>query len=153
LQIGIQFVDYFLIRARTIKLTDLYEQSSKSIYWYSHGWNWRACVAWPCGVWFLMPGLVQRGVDPKGVWEGWTHLYRLAFFLGSLVAGGVYLGLNSFWPTENTRAVDAEDYFGTFHKVPVFEGMAGSQPSSRTSLEGESMEAGEKTVDTAVKEV
>jgi nucleobase:cation symporter-1, NCS1 family len=152
-QVGIQFVDYFIVRMRTIKLTDLYEESPKSIYWYSHGWNWRAAIAWPCGMWFLMPGLVQRGVDPKGFWDGWTHLYRLSFFLGSLVAAGVYLTLNYFSPMENTRAVDDEDYFGTFSETPVLEGVSSRDGSSWPASETGVVVGAEKGVPMAVKEV
>ncbi|CAH0058499.1 unnamed protein product [Clonostachys solani] len=117
---GIMFADYFLLRKTTIKLTELFSKSPESIYWYTKGWNWRAAVAWPMGVWFLMPGLAQRAVDPTGFWAGWTRLYQLSWFLGCLVSGIVYLALDYFWPMPDKLAVDDLDYFGTFGDPPPF---------------------------------
>lgn len=132
---GIMFSDYFLLRKRTMKLTDLYEQSSKSIYWYSNGWNWRAAVSWVAAVWFLMPGLVQRGIDSGAVWPGWTRLYELAWFLGILVSAFVYMTLEHFWPISNKTVVDDADYFGTFTELEIVEGF--EREGAGTSLEAE----------------
>ncbi|KAL4960009.1 nucleobase cation symporter-1 family protein [Aspergillus stella-maris] len=111
---GIMFADYFLIRRTTMKLTDMYTSNPSSLYWYTRGWNWRAAVAWVSGTWCLIPGLAQRAMASGDVWAGWTRLYQLAWFLGCIVSGGVYLGLDYFWPVPGRREVDAEDVFGTF---------------------------------------
>ncbi|KAG9516977.1 NCS1 nucleoside transporter, partial [Aureobasidium melanogenum] len=116
---GIMFADYFLLRKTNIKLTELFSNHPNSIYWYAKGWNWRAGVAWILGASFLMPGLVQRAVDPKGFWPGWTRLYQLAWFFGCLVSGIVYLVLDHFWPMPEKLAVDDLDYFGTFGEPPI----------------------------------
>lgn len=116
---GIMFADYFVVHRRTIKLTHLYGDSPASLYWYSRGWNWRAVLAWPASVFFLMPGLVQNATAPKAFWPGWTRLYELAWFLGFLVSGSVYLVLNYFWPVPDRFAVDDQDYFGTFDENPL----------------------------------
>ncbi|KAH7028090.1 NCS1 nucleoside transporter [Microdochium trichocladiopsis] len=123
---GIMFADYFLLRRTTMKLTAMYGAGPDSIYWYTGGWNWRAAVAWCSGVWFLLPGLIQRAVSPKLAWPGWTNLYQLAWFLGCLVSGGVYLVLAYFWPMPDVLAVDDQDYFGTFSEdeVPALGGPA-----------------------------
>lgn len=115
---GIMYADYFIVHRTTMKLTALYG-GEESIYWFYNGWNWRAVVAWPAGVWFLMPGLVQRVVDADAIWPGWTRLYQLSWFLGCLVSGGVYLVLDYFWPLSSRSAVDEEDYFGTYNGPPV----------------------------------
>jgi NCS1 family nucleobase:cation symporter-1 len=120
---GIMFADYFLLRKRTMKLTDLYEESPKSIYWYSKGWNWRAAIAWVLSVWFLIPGLVQRGIDTDAFWPGWTRLYQLAWFLGALVGGGTYLILERIWPVTNKLSVDDADCFGTFSEIEIIQGV------------------------------
>ncbi|KAF7550218.1 hypothetical protein G7Z17_g5852 [Cylindrodendrum hubeiense] len=133
---GIMFADYFLLRKRTIKLTDLYGNSSKSIYWYSKGWNWRAPLAWILGVWFLLPGLAQRAVAPGGFWGGWTRLYQIAWFAGCLVSGLIYLGLDYIWPISDKLAVDDLDYFGTFGDPPAILGVE-DFPSRSMSLQGD----------------
>ncbi|OLN87637.1 Uracil permease 3 [Colletotrichum chlorophyti] len=62
---GVMFADYYLVRACRLKLTHLYEATSKSIYWYSEGVNWRAAASWVIGTFTLLPGFVQRVQDPK----------------------------------------------------------------------------------------
>ncbi|KAL4905074.1 permease for cytosine/purines, uracil, thiamine, allantoin-domain-containing protein [Aspergillus multicolor] len=113
---GIMFADYFLLRRTTMKLTDMYGSTSASIYWYTKGWNWRAAVAWVSGTWYLIPGLAQRAMASGEVWAGWTRLYQLAWFLGCLVSGFVYLALDWLFPMPGKTEVDDEDYFGTFEE-------------------------------------
>jgi nucleobase:cation symporter-1, NCS1 family len=122
---GIMFADYFIIHKSTMKLTDLYGSSEDSIYWFTRGWNWRAGVAWVSGVWFLLPGLVQRATAATGAsWEAWLRLYQLAWFLGCVVSGLVYMALDYFWPIQNRLDVDDADYFGTFAEVPIINAEA-----------------------------
>lgn len=118
---GIMFADYFVLRRTNVKLSELYANSEGSIYWYVGGWNWRAAVAWLAGVWFLMPGLVQRAVAPGGFWPGWTRLYQMSWFLGCAVSGVVYLLLDWGFPMPEKLAVDEADYFGTFGEPAVLE--------------------------------
>ncbi|KAJ9137270.1 NCS1 nucleoside transporter [Pleurostoma richardsiae] len=142
---GIMFADYFLIRRRTIKLTDLYGKR-ESIYWYTGGWNLRAAVAWPLGVWFLMPGLVQRAVAPHDSWGGWTKLYKLSWFAGFLVSAAVYLALDYFFPIQDRLAVDDIDYFGTFGDPPVISGVEDAAGVS-TPVEIDEKEPGRQRIE------
>ncbi|KAK5050909.1 hypothetical protein LTR84_003468 [Exophiala bonariae] len=152
---GIMFADYFLLRKRTMKLTDLFEESSKSIYWYWRGWNWRAAIAWLSSVWCLLPGLIQRGVAPKAIWPGWTHLYWLAWFLGCFISGAIYMCLELIWPIANKTTVDEEDYFGTFSEIPRLTGMATTleNDSSIEELSHSKKAEEEKTAEGASMEV
>lgn len=125
---GIMFADYFLVRNRTMKLTDLFDESSTSLYYYTRGWNWRAAIAWPLGVWPLLPGLVQRGMAPTEFWPGWTRLYQLSWFFGFVVSGAIYLLLDHFWPMPGKTSVDEIDFFGTFGtEVEVSPGLDDDQ--------------------------
>ncbi|KAF9774415.1 hypothetical protein IL306_007586 [Fusarium sp. DS 682] len=142
---GVMFADYFILRKRTIKLSALYGSSSESIYWYSKGWNWRAAVSWVLGVWFLLPGLAQRGMDPKGFWGGWTRLYQIGWFAGCFVSGAAFLGIDYFWPMPEKLAVDDVDYFGTFGDAPVLQGVdeksiPGSVDNDKLVSEGKAYE-------------
>ncbi|KAI1070256.1 hypothetical protein LB507_010369 [Fusarium sp. FIESC RH6] len=138
---GIMFADYFILRKRTIKLSELYSNSQESIYWYSKGWNWRAAVAWVLGVWFLLPGLAQRGMNPKGFWGGWTRLYQIGWFAGCFVSGAIFLGLDYFWPMPEKLAVDDVDYFGTFGDANVLRGV--EEKDSSNSLHDDKRKADE----------
>lgn len=46
--------DYHLVRRRRLKLKDLYVGNGTSIYWFDHGFNWRALAAFIAGAWPLV---------------------------------------------------------------------------------------------------
>lgn len=110
---GIMFVDFYILRKRRIRLRDIYDVSPKSSYWYTRGLNWRAAVAWPAGFWFLLPGLAQRAVEADVVWQGWTQLYDISWFLGAIVSGVIYFALDVWWPMSGKLEVDEDDPFTT----------------------------------------
>lgn len=149
---GIMFADYFIVRKTTIKLTALYDNSDSSPYWYWKGWNWRAVIAWPAGVWFLMPGLVQKAIASDTVWPGWTRLYQLAWYLGCLVSGLTYLLLDHFWPIRERLVVDDEDYFGTFCEATTildFDQDGGSESKSGISAPADGKDTTGQTIQEA----
>lgn len=145
---GIMFADYFLLRKRTMKLTELYSESPQSIYWYTKDWNLRAVRVWPMGVWFLIPGLVQRAISSNSSWGGWTKLYKLSWFAGFLVSAAVYLALDYFWPISDKLAVDDFDYFGTFADAPIVSGVVGIEGvrTPAESLQPDEKEIGRQKV-------
>ena len=119
---GVMFADYYIIRKRLLKLSDLYEESERSIYWYTHGINWRAPVAWVMGVWPILPGFVQWIRDPAVEMPGWSKAYYFSWVLGCAISMAVYVGLTYAFPIQGVGIVDDEDVFGTFDKVEFFDG-------------------------------
>ncbi|KAJ9632990.1 hypothetical protein H2204_007380 [Knufia peltigerae] len=112
---GVMFADYFILRKRLIKLTDLYENRPGSVYWYSHGMNWRALVAWAMGVWINVPGFAEFVKYGSGkTLEGWSNLYDISYPLGLLLSVSTYVLLNKLSPITGLAEVDDLDYFGTF---------------------------------------
>ncbi|KAK2745597.1 hypothetical protein FQN55_006087 [Onygenales sp. PD_40] len=82
---GIMLADYHLIRRQKLKLNDLYMGDAPYIYWYWHGINWRAVVAFVAGMWPLFPGLitsVNPPSTPSPPMTGWLRLFNLTFFAG-----------------------------------------------------------------------
>ncbi|KAK1705348.1 NCS1 nucleoside transporter [Colletotrichum lupini] len=132
---GVMFANYYLVRARRLKLTDLYEASSRSVYWYRRGVNWRAGVSWTVGTFSLLPGFVQRVQDPTVEKAGWSHLYYLAWPLGCTLAVVSYCLLHAAFPIRDPHAVDDADYFGTFGPAerPVLDGEQLPSSSSKAS--------------------
>lgn len=126
---GVMFADYFLLRRRQIKLTDLYKPDAQSIYWYWKGVNWRAFVAWIMGVWPTLPGFVEfvRHGTTRTL-SGWSNLYDISYPLGLILSVLIYVGLNKVSPITGLGAVDEFDYFGTFG------------PAETVSLNGEELE-------------
>lgn len=120
---GVLFADYYVVRARRLRLTHLYDASEESIYWYGKGVNWRAVVAWISGTWPLLPGFVERVRDPDAMWAGWSHLYYMAWPAGCALAVLTYLFCHYVVsPIPRPREVDDEDYFGTFGGMPEMVG-------------------------------
>ncbi|KAI1858719.1 uncharacterized protein JN550_012469 [Neoarthrinium moseri] len=113
--IGIQICDYFLIRHRRIKLSDLYHPGPDGFYYFWKGVNPRAFVAWICGFATQLPGFAAS-VTPNSVrvGQGWTRLYYLAFPLGFAISFVIYFIVNTIWTPIGVGEIDTEDYYGTF---------------------------------------
>ncbi len=117
---GIMYCDYFLVRKRLYKLSDLYRDSPDSIYFFTRGFNWRAFVAWLLGVWITLPGFARQvqGGDPL---PGWTNMYYFSWPLGTVISITVFYVLNRVKPVVGLGVVDDEDFFGTEDLMPVIQ--------------------------------
>ncbi|KAJ3554747.1 hypothetical protein NM688_g2946 [Phlebia brevispora] len=106
---GIMMADYHVLRARKLKISHLFVPSPASDYWFWHGLNWRAPIAWLLGVWPNMPGF-SASVTPNSVEvkAGWTHVYYLSWLLGFCISASVWIALNALWPAPGLREADAE---------------------------------------------
>lgn len=143
--LSVNLADYYVIRKRNLKLTDLYNFSDGSIYWFTYGVNWRAVAAWIMGVWLVMPGYIQHIRMPEVELQGWSQIYYLTVWVGFIVPAVVYLALDRVWPIQNRCDVDDRDYFGTFgEKVELLDGVpdGGSEISREVVAVG--VKGGEK---------
>ncbi|GBE85495.1 permease for cytosine/purines, uracil, thiamine, allantoin-domain-containing protein [Sparassis latifolia] len=87
---GILLSDYLAVRRCVIKLEDCYIGNSDSIYWYWHGFNWRALVAWVIGVFPTMPGMIMTVRNPAA-YNGWVRTFHITFLVGLSVS------FTAFW--------------------------------------------------------
>ena len=76
---GVMIADYFIIRGKSLNVTDLYRRNGE--YEYSGGFNYRAIAALVLGITIALIGLAV----PALRW-----LYDYAWFVGFLVAGAIY---------------------------------------------------------------
>lgn len=113
--IGIQVCDYWLIRRRKLKLSDLYHPRPDGIYYFVKGFNPRSFVAWVVGFFSQIPGFAEN-VTPNSVSVGhaWKELFALAFPLGFAISFAVYYILNRVWPPKGLGVVDDRDYYNSF---------------------------------------
>ncbi|ORY25545.1 NCS1 nucleoside transporter [Naematelia encephala] len=117
---GIMHADYYCLRKRKIALSDMYTPNEASAFWYWHGVNWRAIVAFCLGQAFLYPGFVARvqgttvSLDP-----GWLHLYYLSYPFGYIVSGFLYWAASLIFPPPRVGAVDEYDIYGTFGPAEI----------------------------------
>lgn len=113
--VGIYVCEYWILRKRKVKLSDLYHPRPDGVYHYWHGLNWRSFISWIVGWAYLIPGFAAT-VTPDAVEapEACINLYYLAFPLGFTVSFLVHWGINQLWPPIGLGEKDDIDYYGTF---------------------------------------
>jgi NCS1 family nucleobase:cation symporter-1 len=84
---GIMVCDYYIIRKRKLDVRQLYQ--AHGIYWYSHGFNWRAFVAFFVAVGPLMPGFAKSIAHNLNVGGAWK-LFAFAWIYGFVNSVFVY---------------------------------------------------------------
>lgn len=118
---GIMVADYHILRGRRLKLSHLYTPNESSDYWYWHGLNWRAPIAWVLGVWPNLPGFAAT-VTPGQVHVNttWIHVYYLSWPLAFCISATVWIVLNAISPPPGMGELDADDFVvpekGTVYK-------------------------------------
>jgi NCS1 family nucleobase:cation symporter-1 len=94
---GVLIADYWLVRKKELALGDLY--STKGIYTYTSGWNWRAIVATIIGCGLAWIGLKVPALKP---------LYDYGWFVGFGAAAVVHYGLMKAFPPQARAMLKAE---------------------------------------------
>ncbi|PCH35340.1 hypothetical protein WOLCODRAFT_145775 [Wolfiporia cocos MD-104 SS10] len=95
--IGMMVSHYYVIQKRYFKIPDIYIGDSRSIYWYTKGVNWRAFVAFSCGVAPCITGFVGA-VSPHIVSAPAARMYDINFVLGFTVSFVVNWILHCLFP-------------------------------------------------------
>jgi NCS1 family nucleobase:cation symporter-1 len=111
---GLMVCDFWVVRRRKFKLTDLYNPSPSSIYWYNYGFNWRSLVSWICGMAPALPGFANAVNPSISVSTAAQNLFALAYIEGFAISFVVHGVINWFWPPVGLGEIDEEDYYGTF---------------------------------------
>ncbi|KAK0883412.1 hypothetical protein LTR87_002688 [Friedmanniomyces endolithicus] len=112
--VGIMVCDYWVLRRRCLKLSDLYHSRKDGIYHYWHGVNWRSFASWAIGWSYFIPGFAHAVTPVVVVPESCTGPYYLAFPLGFTVSFLAHWGMNSVFSPPGLRDKDEADYYGTF---------------------------------------
>jgi len=103
---GILLADYWLLRRTRMNLAALYERGSE--YWYTHGWNWRALVAFGVGTLLAVGGSHSpEGSGPfptDGLIPFLAPLADYGWLVGLVSALLLHWGLGVAFPDRNGRA-------------------------------------------------
>ena len=129
---GIQVCEYFLVRRRRIKLSDLYVANPEAIYYYSKGFNWRPFVSWVVGWAPLFPGLLHAIEPSISVSGNAANLYFIAFILGFSISFSIHYVLNTVFPPPGLGEVDLYDKYGTFTPDEATSLGINASPSTET---------------------
>lgn len=106
---GILIADYFLLRKTRLDVDGLYRHQGP--YTYSGGFNRAAMLAFVVAVAPNVPGFLhQAGAIGDGVLPVlFDDIYTYAWFVGFLLAGGLYLGLmRVMYPSSGPATPEAE---------------------------------------------
>ncbi|RMZ86013.1 hypothetical protein DV737_g184, partial [Chaetothyriales sp. CBS 132003] len=93
---GVLLCNYYIISRGYMYIPDLFTSSKQGKYYFTHGWNIRAYVAYIIGVAPNFAGFLgNMGVPmPLGI----TRFYYFAYWVGIFIAGGVYYGICMWKP-------------------------------------------------------
>ncbi|THY78561.1 NCS1 nucleoside transporter family, partial [Aureobasidium pullulans] len=107
---GPMIIDYYCVRKGYLQARDLYSADVNGPYYGRFGIQWRGYVAYICGILINVVGFA--GACGASVPIGATYIYRLNFFTGFIVSGGVYWILCSISP------VKAQNPVGSWLEAP-----------------------------------
>lgn len=82
---GIMVVDYYVLKKQKLNLHEMYK--TRGIYYYSHGFNWRAFMAFFIGLGPLLPGFAKsigNSLNVGGAWKVYTFAWLFGFTVSSL---------------------------------------------------------------------
>jgi len=102
--VGLMISSYFVVNRQKINVDDLFVGNKQSIYWYTWGIDFRAVVAWTCGVAPSMPGFIAAVKPSITVPKALTHLYYLCFLSGFAISASLYVFLHFVFPAKASQA-------------------------------------------------
>ncbi|OQO02910.1 hypothetical protein B0A48_11193 [Cryoendolithus antarcticus] len=97
--VAVMIVDYWIARRGNVHVPSLYRPEVGSPYYYTKGVNFRAYIAWVCGVVLVISG-ISGAIKPGSISQTAVNVYNCGFVL-SLTAGAlVYYILIKIWPVQ-----------------------------------------------------
>ncbi|POR39408.1 Uncharacterized protein TPAR_00411 [Tolypocladium paradoxum] len=142
---GLMAAAYIVVCRGKVKVDDLYRGDTGAIYWYSHGVNWRAPVAWLVGVVPCLPGFISHVNGSVKVTDGAVQLFYLNYLYGFLASAVVYALLHWAFPApalddfvrDATSARELQQHYrdrwdSEPSDTPVWSGKAG-EPTAAAS--------------------
>ena len=110
--ISVMICDNFLIRKRQYSITNAF--ILKGEYYFTKGVNWRAIVAWVCGMTPGLPGIAWEVNNDYFHNTGIVNFFYGDSFFSFLISFFVYWGLCLLFPFKITVKHDDKDYYGAF---------------------------------------
>lgn len=122
---GIACSDYFVVRRGYLKLTHLYSNQKGSFYMFNNrfGINWRAAVAYICGIAPNLPGFIGTvGAPQVTVSDRALELYYLNYWVGFFISAIIYVTLCHFFPVPGMPVSNIFRDKGWFQRSADVEG-------------------------------
>lgn len=105
---GTMMADYYIVKRGLLHMPSIFSADKHHEYHYTWGFNLRAFVAYMAGIAMTVTGFA--GVLGAQVSTAAERMYILAYPIGFLVAGGVYVALCEIWPVVGGKSVVREKW-------------------------------------------
>lgn len=138
---GINAVDFWAVRKRNWRVPDLYIGDSRSIYWYTYGWNWRGIAAWVLTIWPSFPGFIS-GTSGMKVSKHWTRAFQVSWIIGFLGGALVYYLITLISPPPGAP-FESVEFDGADERLEGVE-LGGDKNTDASSADAVTVEAGTK---------
>jgi NCS1 family nucleobase:cation symporter-1 len=93
---GVMCSDYYFVRNGYLEIKELYDARKTGPYFFTLGVNWRAYLAYICGILINVVGFA--GAIGTPVPAGAMYIYNLNFFCGFIIASSMYWALCRLFP-------------------------------------------------------
>ncbi|KAK6199904.1 thiamine metabolism [Scheffersomyces amazonensis] len=114
--IGILVSEFWIIRRKHLKLSDLYSMKPSGNYWYWKGINVKSYVIFFIVSTPALPGLIH-GANPNiKISKGLHNYYNGNCIFGFFIAVLLNLVISYIFPAKGIHETDDADYFDTFTK-------------------------------------
>lgn len=92
---GVLICNYFIISRGYFEIPDLYHSRKSGVYYFTHGWNFRAYIAYALAIALNFAGFLgNMGVRmPVGI----QRMYYFAYPVGVIVSFGIFWICNVIW--------------------------------------------------------
>ncbi|KAI9055818.1 hypothetical protein LZ554_000758 [Drepanopeziza brunnea f. sp. 'monogermtubi'] len=131
---GVMVADYYCVRKGYLRITDLYSARKNSPYYFSGGWHWRGYAAYLAGIAPNIAGFA--GACGADVPIGAQYIYRFNYFVGFIVAGGVYWVLCLLSPVPATSEVWMEAGYEVDDLIVAYGDFSASEEDEGMGVKG-----------------
>lgn len=112
--VGIIIADFWIVRKKHLKLSNLYSDDKQGKYWYFHGVNYRYLIIWVIAFAPALPGLINSVTPSIKVSTGIRNFYYGNTVFEYCISFFLVIVSSYIWPHKDVLEEDEFDYFGTF---------------------------------------
>lgn len=112
--VGIIIADFWVVRKKHLKLTDLYVDDKHGKYWFFHGFNYRNICIWVIAFVPGLPGLINSVTPSIKVNDGIKKFYYGNTIFEYFITFFLVIVSSFIWPYKDVEQEDECDFFDTF---------------------------------------
>ncbi|KUJ19518.1 putative allantoin permease [Mollisia scopiformis] len=119
--VACMIVDYWIVRRGNLHILSLYRAESSSPYYYNHGFDPRALVAWISGIVLVISG-IAGAIKPGTISQMAVNIYNCGFVLSFAAGASVYYIACKIFPPRIYPAGEHENETKSWEHMRLTEG-------------------------------